>query len=104
MVMTVYDEWNKQFQDGRDTLEGDQGQILQEKNRELVDKGREIVASDANLTVRWISDKLDKTKDMMHEILMKDSNKRKVCALFVPHALTMIAKILSKHPDEIAHF
>ncbi|XP_026826863.1 uncharacterized protein LOC113562256 [Ooceraea biroi] len=34
-----------------------------------------------------MAEELNTTKDMIHEILTKDLNKRKVCARFVPHAL-----------------
>ena len=44
---------------------------------------REMIAYDANSTVRWIAEELNTTKDMIHEILTQDLNKQKVCARFV---------------------
>lgn len=82
-------EWYKRFQDGRDALEDDPkpGRPKNKNRDELVEKVREMIAYDANSTVRWIAEELNTTKDMIHEILTKDLNKRKVCARFVPHAL-----------------
>jgi len=46
-----------------------------------------MIAYEPNLTVRWMAEELYMIKDIIHEILTKDLNKRKVCARFVPHAL-----------------
>lgn len=82
-------EWYKRFQDGRDALEDDPkpGRPKNKNRDELVEKVREMIAYDANSTVRWIAEELNTTKDMIHEILTKDLNKRKVCARFVLHIL-----------------
>ncbi|CAK9816610.1 Protein GVQW3 [Anthophora quadrimaculata] len=70
-------EWYKRFQDGRDALEDDSkpGRPKKKNRDELVEKVREMIAYDANLTVKWMAEELNTTKDMIHEILTKDLDK-----------------------------
>ncbi|GJQ71817.1 hypothetical protein Trydic_g11500 [Trypoxylus dichotomus] len=56
-------------------------------------KVRKIIAYDPNSTVGWIVEELNMTRDMVHEAMRKDLNKRKVGARFVPRTLTGDQKI-----------
>ena len=52
---------------------------------ELVEKVREIIAIDANFTVRMLAEELNSSYCTIYTILTEDLGKRKVCARFVPH-------------------
>ena len=48
---------------------------------------REIIAIDANFTVRMLAEELNSSYCTIYTILTEDLGKRKVCARFVPHQL-----------------
>ena len=54
---------------------------------ELVEKVREIIAIDANFTVKMLAEDLNSSYWTIYTILTEDLDKRKVCARFVPHQL-----------------
>ena len=60
---------------------------------ELVEKVREIIAIDANFTVRMLAEELNSSYCIIYIILTDDLGKIKVCACFVPHQLSEDQKI-----------
>ena len=54
---------------------------------ELVETVCEIIAVDANFTVRMLAEELNSSYCTIYTILTEDLGKRKVCARFVPHQL-----------------
>ena len=77
------------FKNGRDDLNDDPkpGRPEASNRAELVEKVREIIAIDANFTVRMLAEELNSSYCTIYTILTKDLGKRKVCARFVPHQL-----------------
>jgi hypothetical protein len=47
-----------------------------------------MVKWDHPFTLRMMSDELNVNKEIIHQILHEDLQKRKICAIFVPHSLT----------------
>ena len=74
---------------GRDDLNDDPRPRQPEaSNRaELVEKVHEIIAIDANFTVRILAEELNSSYCTIYTILIEDLGKRKLCARFVPHQL-----------------
>ena len=54
---------------------------------QLVEKVREIIAIDANFTVRMLAEELNLSYCTIYTILTEDLGKRKIFARFVPHQL-----------------
>ena len=81
--------WFTWFKSGRDDLNDDPRPRRPEaSNRaELVEKVREIIAIDANFTVRMLAEELNSSYCIIYRILSRDLGKRKVCARFVSHHL-----------------
>ena len=52
-----------------------------------MEKVREIIAIDANFTVRMLAEKLNVSYCKIYTILTEDLGKRKVCVRFVLHQL-----------------
>ena len=74
---------------GRDDLNDDPrpGRREASNHAELVEKIREIIAIDANFTVRVLAEELNSSYCTIYTILTENLGKRKVCARFVPHQL-----------------
>ena len=83
--------WFTRFKNGRNDLNDDPRPGLPEApNRaRLVEKVREIIAIDANFTVRILAEELNLFYCTIYTILTEDLGKRKVCARFVPHQLNV---------------
>ena len=81
--------WFTRFKNGRDDLNDDPrpGRPEASNRAELVEKVREILAIDANFTVRMLAEELNLSYCTIYTILTEDLGKRKVCARFVPHQL-----------------
>ena len=77
------------FKNSRDDLNDDPrlGRPEASNRSELVKKVREIIAIDANFTVRMLPEELHSPYCTIYTILNEDLGKRKVCARFVPHQL-----------------
>ena len=89
MSRTQVYTWFTRFKNGRDDLNDDprSGRPEASNRAELVGKVREIIAIDANLTMRMLSEELNSSYCTIYTILIEDFGKRKVCARFVPHQL-----------------
>lgn len=81
--------WFMRFKNGREDLNDDPkpGRPEARNHAELVEKVREIIAVDGNMTVKMLAEELNSTTFTIWTILTKDLGKRKVCARFVPHQL-----------------
>ena len=77
------------FKNGRDDLNDDPrpGRPEALNRAKLVEKVREIIAINANFTVRMLAEELNPSYCTNYTILTEDLGKRKICARFVPHQL-----------------
>lgn len=82
--------WYARFKDGRDDMNDDPrpGRPVTVATDELVEKVRELIAYDSNVTCRMLAEEFNVSKNTIYDILTLKLNKRKVCARFVPHKLT----------------
>ena len=89
MSRTQVYTWFTRFRNGRDDLNDDPrpGRTEASNRAELVEKVREIIAIDANFTVRMLAEELNSSYCTIYTILTEDLGKRKVCARFVLHQL-----------------
>jgi len=55
---------------------------------ENVESVRHLLTEDRRTTLQIIADRLNIGKETVHQIVTEDLGKRKICARFVPHALT----------------
>ena len=81
--------WFTRFINGCDDL-NDDPRLRRPKssNRaELVENIREIIAIDANFTVRMLTEELNSFFCIIYTIFTEYLAKRKVCARFIPHQL-----------------
>ena len=81
--------WFTRFKNGCDDLNDDPipGRPETSNFAELVEKVREIIAIDANFTVRMLAEESNSSYCTSYAILTEDLGKRKVFARFVPHQL-----------------
>ena len=77
------------FKNGRDDLNDEPrpGRPEASNGAELVEKVLEIIAIDANFTVRMLAEELNLSYCTIYTILTEDLGKRKVFSRFVPHQL-----------------
>ena len=89
MSRTQVYTWLTLFKNGRDDLNDNQrpGRPEASNRAQLVEKVREIIAIDANFTVRMLTEELNSSYCTIDTILTEDLGKRKVCGCFVPHQL-----------------
>ena len=83
--------WFTRLKNGRDDLNDDPrpGRPESSNRTELVEKVREIIAIDANFTVRMLAEKFNLSYCTIYTILTEDLGKKKVCSRFVPHYLNV---------------
>ena len=81
--------WFTRFENSREDLNDDlrPGQPEASIRAELKEKVREIIAINANFTVRMLAEELNSSYCTMYTILTEDLGKRKACTRFVPHQL-----------------
>ena len=81
MSCTQVYTWFTRFKNGRDDLNDDPRPERPEASNpaELVEKVREIIAIDANFTVRMLAEELNLSYCTIYTILTEDLGKRKVC-------------------------
>ena len=79
--------WFTRFKNDRDDLNDDPrpGRPEASNRAELVEKVREIIAIDANFTVRMLAEKFNLSYCTIYTILTKDLGKRKVFAHVLFH-------------------
>ena len=87
MRLTQVYKWFTRFKHGRDDLNDDPrpGRPAASNRAELVEKVREIIAIDANFTVRMLSEELSLSCCTIYTKLTEDLGERKFFARFVPH-------------------
>ena len=81
--------WFTRFENGYDDLNDDPrpGRPEALNRAELVEKLCEIIAIDANFTVRMLAEESNSSYCTIYTILTEDLGKRKVCARFFPRQL-----------------
>ena len=89
MSRTQVYTWFTRFKNGHDDLNDDprSGRPETSNHAELVEKVREIIAIDANFTVRMLTEELNSYYGTNYTMLTEDLGKRKVRARLFPHQL-----------------
>ncbi|KAJ8948406.1 hypothetical protein NQ318_009917 [Aromia moschata] len=82
--------WHKAFAEGREDVndENRAGRPSTSSSDDNVKRVRDLLNTDRRLSVRLISETLDITKIIVHEIVSESLGMRKVCAKLVPEVLT----------------
>ncbi|KAJ8961763.1 hypothetical protein NQ318_021364 [Aromia moschata] len=82
--------WHKAFAEGREDVNDKNraGRPSTSSSDDNVKCVRDLLNTDRRLSVRLISEKLDITKTIVHEIVSESLGMRKVCAKLVPKVLT----------------
>jgi len=82
--------WYARFRDGREDVNDNarSGRPLTARTPENVESVRHLLTEDRHTTLQMIADRLNIGKETVHRIVTEDLGKRKICARFVPHALT----------------
>ncbi|KAJ8947218.1 hypothetical protein NQ318_001504 [Aromia moschata] len=82
--------WHKAFTEGREEVndENRAGRPSTSSSDDNVKRVRDLLNTDRRLNVRLISESLDITKTIVHEIVSESLGMRKVCAKLVPKVLT----------------
>ncbi|KAJ8958704.1 hypothetical protein NQ318_016431 [Aromia moschata] len=82
--------WHKAFAEGREdgNDENRAGRPSTSSSDDNVKRVRDLLNTDRRLSVRLISETLDITKTIVHEIVSVSLGMRKVCAKLVPKVLT----------------
>jgi len=83
-------QWYACFQDGREDVKDDarSGCPLTARTDENMESVHRLLTEDRRTTLQMIADCLSIGKETVHWIVTEDLGKRKICARFVPHALT----------------
>ena len=78
------------FRDGREDVNYDarSGCPSTARTGESVESVRRLLTDDRRTTLQMIADRLNIGKETVHRIVTEELGKRKICARFVPHALT----------------
>jgi len=87
-------EWYARFKSGRESLEDDprEGRPPTCINDDNVERVRAAVVSNPRYSVEMLAEELKLSKGSVYTVLTKKLGKRKICARFVPHALTLEQK------------
>jgi len=78
------------FRDGREDVKDDarSGRPSTARIDKNVESVRRLLTEDRRTTLQMIADSLNIGKETVHRIVTEDLGNRKICARFVPHALT----------------
>ena len=78
------------FRDGREDVKDDarSGRPSTARIDKNVESVRRLLTEDRRTTLQMIADLLNIGKETVRRIVTEDLGKRKICARFVPHALT----------------
>ena len=78
------------FRDGREDVKDDDrsGRPSTARTNESVESVRRLLTEDRRTTLQVIADRLNIGKETFRQIVTEELGKRKICARFVPHALT----------------
>ncbi|XP_043285125.1 histone-lysine N-methyltransferase SETMAR-like [Venturia canescens] len=87
-------EWYGRFKNGRESLEDDprEGRPSTSTTDDNVERVRTLVASNPRVSVETLSRKLNISVGSVYHILHDVLGKKKICAKFVPHSLTLDQK------------
>jgi len=82
--------WYAPFRDRREDVKDDSriGHPSTARTDENVESVRRLLTEDHRTTLQIIADRLKIGKETFRRIVSEDLGKRKICARFVPHALT----------------
>jgi len=82
--------WYARFRDGREDVKDDakSGRPSTARTDKNVESVRRLLTEDRRITLKMIADRLNIGKETVRRIVTEDFGKRKICARFVPHALT----------------
>ena len=82
--------WYAHFWDRREDVKDDarSGRPSTARTDENVESVRRLLTEDRRTTLQMIADHLNIGKETVRRIVTEDLGKRKICARFVPHALT----------------
>ena len=82
--------WYACFRDGREDVKDDarSGRPSTARTDENVESVHHLLTEDRRTTLQMIADRLNIGKETVHRIVTEDLGRRKICARFVPHALT----------------
>ena len=82
-------EWYKRFKEGREDIKDDprSGRPSTSRTEANVERVRQMVPSDRQLTVRLIANELGMNRNSVWKIITEDLGMRKVCAKMVPKLL-----------------
>jgi len=90
MSHAIVYRWYARFQDGREDVKDDarSGCPLTARTDENVESVHRLLTEDHCTTIQMTADRLNIGKETVRRIVTEDLRKRKICARFVPHALT----------------
>jgi len=82
--------WYTRFRDGREDAKDDarSGRPSTARTDENVESVRRLLTENLRTTLQVIADRLNTGKETVRRIVTEDLGKRKICARFVPYALT----------------
>ena len=90
MRRAIVYRWYARFRGGREDVKDDarSGRPSTARTDENVESVRRLLTEDRRTTLQMIPDRLNIGKETVRRIVTEDLGKRKICARFVPHALT----------------
>jgi len=90
MSRAIVYRWYARFRDGREEVKDDarSGRPSTARIDENMESVRRLLTEDRLTTLQMIADRLNIGKEAVRWIVTEDLGKRKICARFVPHALT----------------
>jgi len=82
--------WYARFRDGREDVKDDarSGRPSTARTDGNMESVRHLLTEDHRTTLQMIADRLNIGKETVRRIVTEGLGKRKICARFVPHALT----------------
>ena len=90
MIRANVYRWYARFRDGREDVKNDarSGRPSTTRTDKNVEYVRRLLTEDQGTTLQMIADHLNIGQETVRRIVTEDLGKRKICARFVPHALT----------------
>ena len=90
MSRAILHRWYGRFRDGREVVKNNarSGCPSTARTDENVESVHRLLTEDHCTTLQMIADHLNTGKETVRQIVTEDLGKRKICARFVPHALT----------------
>ena len=78
------------FHEGREDVQNDprSGRPSESRADGNIENVRQLLLQNRHLSLRMIADETDISEDTIQKIVVEDLKKNRVCARFVPHALT----------------